>query len=376
MTKNILKAFLPFLCLGAVFFWAESQYEQVSQQRLLKIPRFSMAIPEVSVLGEPPQEQGTKDSTSISQSETPTVIQPVEELSPPATDATPDAIQPKVENEAASVPKPKPLATAPNPKLQEMGETGPLPRRGDKPEDLAWKYYAAHPVSVPEGAGKMSILLVGLGLNESVLESARKNLPESISFGFSPYAIGLDQQITSVRLDGHEVFLEIPLQPARGQNQDLGPSMLTVEASPSENVERLHWILSRASGYVGLINTGGQKFVESEAALAPVIEEINARGLAFIDYLPNINSLVRVLGEKNRLPTGKATLIIDEDTAPEKIYETLNNAATTARERGEIQIYVRPSALTIQSLSAWADMMKDDKSLVLVPATQLIINPL
>jgi len=62
---------------------------------------------------------------------------------------------------------------------------------------------------------------------------------------------------------------------------------------PDENIKRLQWLMSRFTGYVGITNQMGAKFEQSQASLAPVLEELKARGLLFIDDGTSPNSVCR-----------------------------------------------------------------------------------
>ena len=82
---------------------------------------------------------------------------------------------------------------------------------------------------------------------------------------------------------GHEVLLQIPLEPFNYPTTDPGPHTLTVDASASENLDRLHWLLGRMTNYVGVVNYMGARFTGEADALSPVIAEIGKRGLLYLD---------------------------------------------------------------------------------------------
>ena len=48
-------------------------------------------------------------------------------------------------------------------------------------------------------------------------------------------------------------------------------------------MKRLQWLMSRYTGYVGVTNHMGAKFEATQDSLAPVLEEVKARGLLFVD---------------------------------------------------------------------------------------------
>ena len=59
------------------------------------------------------------------------------------------------------------------------------------------------------------------------------------------------------RADGHEVLIDLPMQLADYPASDPGPHGLLASLAPSDNKERLHWVLGRFSGFVGLMQQVG-----------------------------------------------------------------------------------------------------------------------
>ena len=53
--------------------------------------------------------------------------------------------------------------------------------------------------------------------------------------------------------------------------------------NPPETVRKLEWLLSRATGYFGLTNYLGSRFVATPGAMTAFSGALKARGLAFID---------------------------------------------------------------------------------------------
>jgi hypothetical protein len=73
------------------------------------------------------------------------------------------------------------------------------------------------------------------------------------------------------------------MEPLDYPENDPGPYTLLAQARPEETTKRLEWLLSRATGYFGVTNYLGGKFLKSEEALNPFVGALKARGLAFLD---------------------------------------------------------------------------------------------
>src|SRR5258708_9845489 len=82
---------------------------------------------------------------------------------------------------------------------------------------------------------------------------------------------------------GHEVLLEAPMEPIDYPDNDPGPFTLMASAQGPETVKKLEWILSRATGYFGVTNYLGSRFLSSDGAYQTFAAATRGRALAFID---------------------------------------------------------------------------------------------
>ena len=126
-------------------------------------------------------------------------------------------------------------------------------------------------------------MLTGVGLNEQRTETAINDLPLNISLAISPYARDLQTVAREARAMGHEVFLELPMEPADFPLSDPGPRALLTSLSEGENLVRLEWLLARFPGYAGLVSRQGSKFGSLDSAIRPVIEFISRTGLMYVE---------------------------------------------------------------------------------------------
>ena len=73
------------------------------------------------------------------------------------------------------------------------------------------------------------------------------------------------------------------MEPFDYPDNDPGPQTLLTSLTPDQNIDRLHWLMSRFQGYVGIVSYMGARFTASEPALAPVLRETAKRGLIYVD---------------------------------------------------------------------------------------------
>ncbi len=130
---------------------------------------------------------------------------------------------------------------------------------------------------------RIAVLINGMGLSDAATAEAIKGLPAPFSVAYGAYGRNLQDWVTKARAAGHEVLLQIPLEPADYPTNDPGPHTLLTTLPPDENMKRLQWLMSRFTGYVGVTNLMGAKFEVSQESFLPVLEELKARGLMFVD---------------------------------------------------------------------------------------------
>ena len=56
----------------------------------------------------------------------------------------------------------------------------------------------------------------------------------------------------------HEVLLQVPMEPFDYPDNDPGPQTLLTTLSADQNIDRLHWLMSRFQGYVGIAELHGR----------------------------------------------------------------------------------------------------------------------
>jgi uncharacterized protein len=172
------------------------------------------------------------------------------------------------------------LPKAPIAGLYSQGPQGPLPIVGKDGRTPAEAY--ARPFK-SNGRPKIALVIGGLGLNAALTRQAIDGLPPEVTLAFTPYAQDLQGWIDQARARGHEVLLEAPMEPLDYPDNDPGPYTLLAQAQPAETVKKLEWLLSRATGYFGLTNYLGSRFLAAPNATAPFAGVMRSRGLAFLD---------------------------------------------------------------------------------------------
>jgi len=248
-----------------------------------------------------------------------------------------------------------PLSPAPISMLLDYGEYGPVPQLGPNGERASEVY--ARPYENPEDLPRIALVIGGLGLNDEATQNAIDTLPGEVTLSFVPYAENLQNWIDLAREMGHEVIVELPLEPFDYPNNDPGPATLLTDSTPEDNAIRLSWIMSRAGGYVGLMNYQGARMTASTRAFAPVLQEIADRGLLYLDDGTSPRSQAARIGAETGGPWAVASRRIDSRRNGPAITSALRHLETAAIEDGVAIGVGFAYPVTVDEIMAWVDTL-------------------
>ena len=279
---------------------------------------------------------------------------------------------------AAALPPPvmidKPLyagsALIADPALIENSPQGPLPRIADdgrKPMAV----YAA-----PAAAGKFRIAVVvsGLGISAKSTAAALAGLPAGVTLGFAPYSSDVQHWVNQARQSGYEVVLEVPMEPFDFPDSDPGPHTLRTGVDENSNLQRLTWTLSRFTGYAGVTNLLGQRFMSSTGALSPAMTYLARRGLYFYDNGAASQSVAPALATATATVFGRSNETLDSIQTALEIDRHLSALEEEARAHGSAigSGFLYP--VTLDRIAVWAKGLQG-RGFVLVPVSAIVSAP-
>ncbi len=254
-----------------------------------------------------------------------------------------------------------------DPRLTEASPYGPLPRVAPDGARAAQAY--ARPVKAVAGKAKaprIAIVVGGLGIGATTTRDALGKLPGAVTLALAPYGNDLVGLAARARGDGHEVLLQVPMEPFDYPDNDPGPHTLLTSLDSGQNVDRLHWLMSRFQGYVGIVNSMGARFTAAEPALAPVLREAGKRGLIYLDDGSSPRSLAPQIAGANNLAFAKVDLIVDALPTAADVERALGRLETMARERGVAIGIAGALPVSIERIAKWAKAA-EGRGLLLVP---------
>jgi uncharacterized protein len=262
------------------------------------------------------------------------------------------------------------LAALPEADLVDKTDQGLLPRvapNGLRPLDA----YSRPGISNPSDV-RVAIVLGGVGIDPDGTQRAIADLPGTVTLAFAPYGDGLAAETAAARAAGHELLLQVPLEPYNYPQTNPGTNTLTSNATPAENLSRLHWFMGRITNYIGIVNYMGARFTADIGPLAPVMREIGERGLMYLDDGSSARSrAAEVAGSTT--PFVRADMVLDADLSAEAIDDRLNQLRAVAHERGYAVATATAFPVTIERLAAFAKTAAQ-KGITLVPLSAIAEN--
>jgi polysaccharide deacetylase 2 family uncharacterized protein YibQ len=254
-----------------------------------------------------------------------------------------------------------------DPALSENTAQGPLPRIADDGRKPMTAYAA------PASTGKFRIAIVvgGLGVSASATKAALDALPAGVTLGFAPYASDVSQWATQARARGHETLLEIPMEPYDFPDSDPGPHTLRSGQDEDANIQRLTWALTRFTGYAGVTNLLGQRFLSDSDALSPTLTYLNRRGLYFFDNGSAAQSVAPTVAGQVGIPIAQSAATIDTIQTALEIDRRLSDLETQARANGSAVGSAFLYPVSIARIAAWAKGLQA-RGFVLVPVSAIL----
>lgn len=378
---------------------AAAGYVLMAPEERAGAPAGGEQAPGVSLTGDPAPEATPPESppaVETAGAETAGAEEPAPETTPETAPAPPEAArtaeaeapppepkvapepkavpEPEPETAAAPAPEPEPETAAPPPapsetaKAAEPGaeQLAALPRPMLPDPNLPWRRNS-QPFDETDSRPRVAVVLTGLGLASTLTEAAIKELPPGVTLSFTPYSRKLNQWVALARVNGHEVLLDLPMEPTTYPDDDPGPQALLTALSSRQNLARLYWTLDRVTGYVGVAITMGSRFAASEKHMTPILLALKDRGLLFLDNRASDDSVATRLASEIGVPRAINDRPLDWAQASRvAIDASLVQLENVARSEGFAVAMGRPYPVTIERLREWAKGLKA-RGLVLAP---------
>jgi uncharacterized protein len=229
----------------------------------------------------------------------------------------------------------------------------------------------AQPFVDPQNRPRIAIIISEMGISKVRTAAAINQLPPSVTLAFNPYGQDLQSWIDQSREKGHEILLQLPMEPVGYPKIDPGPKALLTNLAPEENLLRLNWSLNRFTGYTGLTNQMGSKFTASRPHIEKVLEVIKDKELLYVDSRTASNSVAASVARELSVPVAVNNRFLDHRADAIIIDARLAELEKIALQRGAAIGVGYPHPSTMERLKLWTETLPD-KGIVLAPVSALV----
>ncbi|MEE8171708.1 MAG: divergent polysaccharide deacetylase family protein [Alphaproteobacteria bacterium] len=213
-----------------------------------------------------------------------------------------------------------------------------------------WRRYAA--LSKDSGEAPIIALVIDdLGHTEREFTRVMA-LGEGITLAFLPYTKRVAEYAQRARKNGFEILVHMPMEPTDSA-ADPGPNALLINISESEMMRRLSDNLARLAGYVGINNHMGSKFSQNRRAMSLVLDELEVRGLLYLDSVTIGSTIGARLAEASRMPYASRDVFLDSLAEQSFIESQLRIVEKVARQSGHAVAIGHPYDETLEVLKRW-----------------------
>lgn len=226
----------------------------------------------------------------------------------------------------------------------------------------------ARPFEPTPGKKQVAIIIGGLGIDRNLTRRIINELPPEVTLSFAAHANSLQTWVHQARDRGHEVIIELPMEGYNHNPSEPGAvRTLKAESTAADNIRNLDYLLSRAQGYFAVTNYKGDKLIDNQSSLRPIMQHLSNAGVGFIydgsTSAANIPGIAAATG----VNYNRAYSIIDQQSDLALIQSELSNLEIAANSDAQIGIgFALPE--TFMAVKNWTNSL-EAKGYELAPAS-------
>ncbi|GER06972.1 hypothetical protein JCM17843_12820 [Kordiimonadales bacterium JCM 17843] len=229
--------------------------------------------------------------------------------------------------------------------------------------------FAAPPPKDADSKPAIVLVIDDVGLNHSATKKLIK-LDGALTLSFLPYADHLPEQTAAARKAGHELMVHLPMEP-QGDSADPGPMALLGALNEQEFQSRLQWNLERFTDFVGVNNHMGSRLTENPKAMEMVMQNLQERGLLFLDSRTTANTVAQKKAAEMGVPNIARDVFLDNEQTAQSVIQNLDDMERLARRTGLAIGIGHPHPQTIKAIARWLPDAKK-RGLVLLPLSAAV----
>jgi polysaccharide deacetylase 2 family uncharacterized protein YibQ len=236
----------------------------------------------------------------------------------------------------------------------------------------------AHAASAGEAArpARIALLLVDVG-DDSADRRALLSRPEPFAVGVPALGSGRSALLKAARAGGHQVVLQVPMEPENYPRINPGPGTLLV-SMPASRIEReLHAELSGAGEIAAVSNFMGSFASQDEPFMTAFYRELRRSSKSFLHVQPVPRAVCREVAAQVGVAYDEPDAFLDREareSGPRALERAWKSIRERAGRRGQAIVVLRVTPVS----RAWLERALAPKALAgatLVPISELLHRP-
>jgi uncharacterized protein len=220
--------------------------------------------------------------------------------------------------------------------------------------------FAASPLDSPvpgnlQDLPPIAIIIDDMGYQQRIGE-ALLELDLNLTFSFlpeGPFTPALQERAWR---KGHDVLLHMPME-AHDPSWNAGEGTLLVADSPEAIARKVERSLAAVPRAVGINNHMGSLFTENREAMVLFLEQLEGRGLIFIDSVTTPRSIAMETARAMGIPSGRRLVFLDNSDSPGDICLQLHELIEQAVRHGGAIAIGHPGEATLDALAGCGAML-------------------
>ncbi|MBE0558834.1 MAG: divergent polysaccharide deacetylase family protein [Proteobacteria bacterium] len=163
---------------------------------------------------------------------------------------------------------------------------------------------------VESGGRQIAIIIDDIGYDLRLVEELIR-IEAPIAFAILPHTPHAREAARRLHAAGKEILLHLPMEPRSYPEENPGKGALFVDMDEGEIRRRIETDLTAVPYVSGVNNHMGSRFMEDEAGLAVVMEELAKKGLYFVDSVTTPDSRARSAAARAGVRYAARSVFID-----------------------------------------------------------------
>jgi polysaccharide deacetylase 2 family uncharacterized protein YibQ len=196
----------------------------------------------------------------------------------------------------------------------------------------------------------IAIIIDDIGFDLKIVEELA-GIPAPIAFAILPHTPHAVEAARLLHEAGKEILLHLPMEPRSYPGESPGAGALMADMDEGEIRKRVREDLAAVPFVSGVNNHMGSRFMEDEARLAIVMEELRKRDLFFVDSRTTADSRGRESAGRAGVRFAARNLFIDHTPGYAAALKNLTGSFRQRRSKGKPVLMIgHPHAQTVRAI--------------------------